>query len=187
MFHALREVPDVILVAAGTVRAEGYQPLGASPEARARRAQHGRAPLPRLASVTRRLELDLDDPLFTAPEQAPIVITGASSPSERRAEVAERAEVLVAGDQQVDLGEALGLLRRGGAEVVLCEGGPSLLGQVVAADLVDELNLTFAPSLVGGDAPRITHGDAPQQLHPMDLDAVCEQDGMLLLRYLRNR
>lgn len=188
MFSALRQVPDVILVAAGTVRAEGYRPLRPSDEVRARRSAHGRQPVARLAIVTGRVDLDVEDALFTDTELPPIVVTGSSAPADRVAAVeAAGGELLVAGGAHVDLALALAELGRRGAEVVLCEGGPSLLGQLAAADLVDELNLTVAPALVGGDAPRIVHGARPPELQPLELHALYEQDGVLLLTYLRRR
>jgi len=187
MFHALREVPDVILVAAGTVRAEGYRPLRPTAEVRARRVEHGREPLPRLAIVSASLDLDPTDAIFTSSESRPIVITGAGSPPERRAELEVGADMLVTSGDRADLGEALRRLRADGVEVVLCEGGPSLLGQLVADDLVDELDLTMAPSLVSGDTARIAHGPSPVELLSLRIDAICEQDDLLLLRHLRTR
>jgi 5-amino-6-(5-phosphoribosylamino)uracil reductase len=188
MFAALREVPDVILVAAGTVRAEAYRPIRPKPEVRERRRAHGRAEVARLAIVTSRIDLDLADPLFTDTEVPPLVITGAGAPPERAAAAeAAGAELLVAGDARVDLPAAVVELGRRGASTVLCEGGPSLLGQLVAADLLDELDLTLAPSVVGGDAPRIAHGPGSPELRSLALHAACEQDGVLLLTYLRTR
>ncbi|OWY60806.1 hypothetical protein B7486_67190, partial [cyanobacterium TDX16] len=131
MFSALRQVPDVILVAAGTVRAEGYRPLRPPDEVRARRAAHGLDPVARLAIVTSHVDLDLADPLFTDAELPPIVITGSGAPADRLAAVeAAGGQLLVAGDDRVDLALALAELGRHGAGVVLCEGGPSLLGQL---------------------------------------------------------
>lgn len=188
MFSALRQVPDVVLVAAGTVRAEGYRPLAPTAEVRARRLEHGRDAVPRLAIVTSSIDLDLHGPLFTATERPPLVVTGTAAPTER-VTVAEAAgaEVLVAGDALVDVERAVTELGRRGARVVLCEGGPSLLGQVVAADLVDELNLTVAPMLAGGDAPRIAHHRSAPQPRDLRLVSLCEQGGVLLATYLRRR
>lgn len=187
MFQALREVPDVILVAAGTVRAEGYRPPDPGADQRARRAEHGRDPVPRLAVVSRSLDLDLDAPLFTQARARPIVLTGSRAPADRRADAAQVAEVVEAGEHGVEPDRALAALGRLGVEVVLCEGGPSLLGQLVDADLVDELCLSLSPALVGGDSGRIAHGPAPGELHALRLERVVEADGLLLLRYRRAR
>lgn len=187
MFQALREVPDVILVAAGTVRAEGYRPPDPTTDQRARRHEHGHEPVPRLAVVSRSLALDLDAPLFTEARARPIVLTGSSAPADRRAAAAEVADVVEAGEDGVAPDRALAALGELGVDVVLCEGGPSLLGQLVGADLVDELYLSLSPSLVGGDSPRICHGPHPGAVHELDLERVVEADGLLLLRYCRAR
>jgi len=88
----------VILVAAGTVRAEHYRPPAPSPEVQARRKAAGRLAAPRLAIVTGHLDMDLEDPIFTAGASRPIIVTVAAAPEERRAAAAEVADVLVAGD-----------------------------------------------------------------------------------------
>ena len=73
-----------------------------------------------------------------------------------------------------------------GLDRVLCEGGPSLLGTLQAADAVDELCLTVAPVLVGGEAGRIAQG--PPGVHPrrMALVGALQADDALLLRYRRS-
>jgi riboflavin biosynthesis pyrimidine reductase len=139
LFHALRTVPDVILVGAGTARAENYGPPKARP---------GR-PAPRLAVVTGSGRLEPSLRFFAAADPAlppPFVITVADCPPERLAALEERAEVIQAGASAADLGVALGALRQRGAQVVLCEGGPTLNGQLVARDLVDEWCLSVAPA-----------------------------------------
>jgi riboflavin biosynthesis pyrimidine reductase len=65
---------------------------------------------------------------------------------------------------------------------ILCEGGPSLLGALLAAGVVDELCTTTVPLLVGGDYPRITHGPAYDV--PLRLHSLLESDGTLLARWL---
>ena len=111
VFGALRSLADVVLVAAGTVRAERYGP--AAP------------PGPAIAVVSRSLDLDWDSPLFTAAGVRPIVLTVASAPAERRARAAAVADVIVAGEAGVDLGRALAALGGRGARHVLAEGGPT--------------------------------------------------------------
>ena len=117
-------------------------------------------------------------------EMSEIVLTAASAPVNRRDEVEAVAEVLVVGEERVDLTEAMRQLRRRGAGIVLCEGGPSLNGGMVGQDLVDEWNVSFSPTLAGGDSHRIVN-TAPPALRPLELSHVLEEDGMLFLRYLR--
>ena len=62
----------------------------------------------------------------------------------------------------------------------------TLNGLLSAADLIDELNLSISPQVVGGDGPRLTH-DAPPIAHRMQLAHVLEHDGFLFTRYVRDR
>jgi riboflavin biosynthesis pyrimidine reductase len=185
VFRALRAVADVILVGGGTARAEHYGPPRPSADQQAARRDRGQAPVPRIAVVTGRLDLDLSSPLFTDSPTRPIVITGTRPSPEQLAEASEVAEVVVAGTDTVDLAAGVAALAELGAGVVLCEGGPTLNGQLLAAGLVDEWCMTVAPLLAGGDAGRIAHGPPPGRPESLQLDRVLEQDGLLLLRYVR--
>lgn len=185
VFRALRTVPDVILVAARTANAENYRTPQVSEATRAARLERGQAATPRLAVVTGELSVDLSLPMFTEPgDTRPMVITSESAPVNRRDEVEAVAEILVAGEDRVDLPEAMHQLRRRGAGIVLCEGGPSMNGGMVGHDLVDEWCLSFSPVLAGGDSHRIVN-TAPPAVRPLDLQHVFEHEGMLFLRYVR--
>ena len=171
MFAALRSYADVVLVAAGTVRAEHYGPLG----------------LP-VAVVSRSCRLDWDSPFFTAAIVKPIVITVAGAAAADRGKAEELAEVIIAGERDVDLTATLGTLAERGFAQVLAEGGPTLNGQLAAAGLLDEVCLTLSPLLVGGDAKRILAGpglSSPGMPGALQwrLCSLCEQDGFLFLRY----
>ena len=185
MFSALRGVADVVMAGAGTVRAEGYGPARPSDAVRAVRRARGQAEVPRIAVVTRSLDLDLATPLFTEAVEPTIVITCASADRDRQAAVAEVAQLLVVGDDAVDLSAAMARLREQGVEVVTCEGGPHLNGDLVLADLIDEWDLTVSPTLVGGDAGRSSRGAYPPESIGMDLDRVLEDDSFLLTRWIR--
>jgi riboflavin biosynthesis pyrimidine reductase len=177
VFGLLRRLADVVMVGAGTARAEGYRP----------------ARLP-IALVTGRLDLDLESPLLAAAEHRTIVLTAASAGAERLAAAARVADVVVCGDQHVDLTVAVRELRARGLRHVLCEGGPRLLGSVTAAGLLDELCLTVSPLLVGGaDAAtggtagsggRILAGPALPAAGQLELAHLLEEDGALFARYL---
>jgi riboflavin-specific deaminase-like protein len=184
VFLHLRSLADVILVGAGTVRAEGYGPPELPAKLREARRERGRAPLPRLAVVSRSCALDWDAPIFRRAGPRPIVVTVERAPSERRSAAARVAEVIAAGGEDVDLAAALRELAGLGAETVLAEGGPRLNGALAAAGLVDELCLTVAPRLAGGDSARIVAGPpAPGGAPPFEPAFVGEEDGFLFLRY----
>ena len=182
VFAAIRSVADVILVGAGTARTERYGPA----------KRRGDRPPPRIAVVTGSCDLDPALPLFAAgpDEPPPIVLTCEAGSADRRASLAERAEVVVAGDAIVDLVAALRELAARGAGVVVAEGGPSLNGQLVTADLVDEWCASLAPFLVAGTSPRpATGGVAPAGAAAMRLDRllVDDESGLCFTRYLRVR
>lgn len=182
VFRALRTVADVVLVGAGTVRQERYRDLALPPALAATRRAHGRAAAPELAVVTR--SGDVPDALLAA-DRPPLVVTAASCP--RLGPLRERVgadRVLVAGDDDVDLATVLGLLAGRGLVQVLTEGGPALLAALVTRGLVDELFLTWSPTLVGGPAPRVLAG-APWLDPPHDarLLHLLHSDGVLLGRW----
>jgi riboflavin biosynthesis pyrimidine reductase len=185
VFRVLRGLADVVLVGAGTVRSESYGPVRPTAERREKRAASGYAPIPPIAVVSRRLDLDLSSRFFAEAVARPLVVTCGAAPESARAAASAVADVVVAGEETVDLGEALTALAERGLSRLLCEGGPALLADLVAADLLDELCLTLSPLLAGGaDATRATAGAASPP-RGMALAHVLEQDGALFLRYAR--
>ena len=71
-----------------------------------------------------------------------------------------------------------------GVRSVLCEGGPTLNGSLLAAGLVDELFLTITPVLAATAAPlTIVEGTSPGDPVALELVWTLEADGMLFLRY----
>jgi len=166
LFSLLRAGADVVVVGAGTVRAEGYRA----------------ATLP-IAVVSGALDLEPDLALFHGPVRS-LVVTTRRAPASRLRVLAEVADVLVAGEEHVDLRDACAQLAERGLARQLCEGGPRLIASLAAADLVDELCLTTAPVLAGGDGPRLLVGAPPLDAR-LRLASVCEEDGFLFTRWLR--
>lgn len=186
LFLAMRTVADVVLVGAETIRREGYGPL-LLPKARAQaRREVGKPGSPRLAVVSRSLDLDWAGRAFTDPalEQPPLVITCSATDPDRLARAREAAEVIVAGDERVEPRRALEELATRGASVVLTEGGPTLLGELVAGGHVDELLLTLSP-LMGGDPLPIAVTPAGAGLSGFALRHVLQEGDTLFLRYER--
>ncbi|WP_328335011.1 pyrimidine reductase family protein [Kribbella sp. NBC_00382] len=183
----LRQLADVVLVGAGTLRAEQYNGLRLGKARREWRAAQGLPENPVLAVVSARLDLSAESSVFTEAPVRPIVITCESAPADQRKALAEVADVLVCGDDVVDLGKAVeGLVERGLPQI-LCEGGPHLLGALTSADLVDEMCLTVSPLLAGPGARRITDGIASTEVHRLSpLHVLNGDDGYLFLRYGRN-
>jgi riboflavin biosynthesis pyrimidine reductase len=182
VFALLRGMADVILVGAGTATKEKYGPDEPRPEYAAHRRALGQRPTAPIAVVSGRLDLDPGGPLFTGAGEPTIVLTVEHSPPGLRAELARRAEVVIVGENRVDLPRALDVLAERGHHRVLCEGGPLLLGQLVADGLLDDLCLTFAPILRGGAADRALNGPTVPDV-PMRLIHILEEDGNLITRW----
>lgn len=186
LFVRLRGLADAVLVGAGTVRAEGYGPVRLPDDVRARRVAEGRPAVPPLLVVSRSLDLDWSAPLW-APDDGPrpVVITSNGAPAEAVEIAAEHAEVVLAGAEAVDLSAALAHLSGQGMGVVVTEGGPTLLDELVGARLLDELCLTLTPRF-GGDPLTMANRAAPAaELASFSLAGVVRQDDELYLRYLR--
>jgi riboflavin biosynthesis pyrimidine reductase len=187
LFALLRTLADVVVVGAGTVRAERYAPVRQHelwPDLRP-----GRPPTPPIAVVSARLDLDPSSRLIASapPSARTIVITTAQAPADRRAALDGPAEVIVAGQDSVDLKAAVAALAERGHRRMLAEGGPHLLARIAADGLLDELCLTIGPVLAGPSADRILAGSSsvmPPQM--LTLAHVLEDDGFLFCRYTRN-
>lgn len=153
-FTAMRRAADVLLIGAGTVRAEEYGPA--------------RTPV---VVVSGRPEL----PASVRGEEGVVLATTRASGA------TESESVWLCGQDRVDLPRLLERVRRDFGPHVLSEGGPTLAAELVALDLVDELGLSWTPNLVGGDRsshPRLLDGA------DVDVDLTCrhllEEDGTLL-------
>lgn len=189
VFSALRSIADVVLAGATTVDVEDYGPSRPTAAVRRRRVERGQAPAPRIAVATASLRLDPDRRLFAGadPEARPIVLTTDDADPDRRRRLDQVADVRSAGAHEVDWPRAirlLGSITR--ACVVLGEGGPRTTAQLLAADLVDEMCITVAPTMLGGPGPRIAQGTAPVP-RSFGLARVLTDDDHLFLRYVRTR
>lgn len=176
-YTAMRNACDVVLVGAGTARAEGYGRITAESVDVARRGSAGLAPVPALAVVSARLEV----PPSLVGDGTVVVTT-----SRAAAGADLDADVLTAGDEEIDWLAVLAAFAERGWHRVLCEGGPHLAGTLAAVDLVDEVCLTVAPELAGGDGPRLTNG-APPLGRALRLGHVVVAGDVLLTRWLRDR
>lgn len=183
LLRALRGFADVVLVGAGTVRAEQYGPVRLTPAQRAQRRQRGGVDgVPPIAVVT--ATGDVPESLFTEPAQPPLLVTTAEL-ARRRPSLQRRAEVLVAGDSAVDLGAAIGGLRDRGLRRILCEGGPMLFEELAVTGLVDEVCLTVSPTLAAD--PSTGRPPASRLAMPtrMELAHALRVGDYMFLRYRR--
>ena len=179
LFAVQRELADVIVVGAGTARAENYGGARMTAGQRQRRQVRGQREIPPIALVTRSGDLAHDMAVLTQTEAAPLVLTCYDSARAARARLGSAAEVIDcsgADRSRVDLSVA----RR-----VLTEGGPTLLGAFVEAGLLDEICLTTAPLLVSGGAVRIAAGGTDALTRMRRAHVITDADGYLYTRYIR--
>ena len=163
VFHALRALCDVIIVGAGTARAEGYRP---NPKPMVVVSRSGEVP----HSLRERRGGEL---LMATCGRAPHL-------EETRAQLGGE-HVLILGEYTPDLPTLRRELVARGFRDLLCEGGPHLTRDLLAAGVVDELCLTTVPRLIGAQHLRVTAGppvDVGLRLH-----ALLEDHGTLLARW----
>jgi riboflavin biosynthesis pyrimidine reductase len=180
LLRELRTAVDAILVGAATLRAERYANL-LDADQRESRTAAGLETEPVVATVSRRLDLATDVPLLAEPTARVQVYTEAEGevPTQGAWVSAHRFE-----PGGLTMPAILEHLRRErGAKAVLCEGGPTLLRELVAAQCIDDLLLTVAPMLVAGDAPTALRGAELEPPAPLALRDVHRADDHLFLHY----
>lgn len=185
VMSVLRTMCDVMVVGAGTVRVEGYGGLESSEQDAAWRRAQGLPAAPRIAVVSKHLELEPSHPFFSEATTRPIVVTRAEAPADRLEALESVADVIVCGEATVDLPEMLAEFERRGLTQVLCEGGPHLFGALLESDLVDEVCLTIAPRFVGGESGRIVAGASEADRRFALVGSFAADDGFLFVRYGR--
>lgn len=179
MLVGLRTCADALMIGAGTMRAERYGRPVSDPHKRARRERRGLPHDPLMCIVSGRLDVPWDAELFTCGQGRVVIFTAsdAEAPETATPVRLERHE------GKVDLVAAMRYLRRErGIRALLCEGGPHLHTELIEADLIDELFITYAPKVAGGEGPHLFAG-LPERERPMELAWLLEQDGELFGRY----
>jgi riboflavin biosynthesis pyrimidine reductase len=184
VFDILRTLCDVIVVASGTVKAEGYGAMILDAASVDARVSVGLKPQPTFAIVSGSLDLDPSSDVFAKAPVRPLVITSGSAP--RNEALGKVADIVVCGSNTVDPVLMVSTLAERGLTRIHCEGGPSFFGSLLASDVVDELCLTVSPLLVGDDSGRIARGAVPDP-RAMSLAGVLRSESTLLLRYVRAR
>ena len=183
MVGLLRSLADVVLVGAQTVRSERYTQLRVAPDRQLRRRDAGQHPVPRVAVVSKSLDLDFDGSLFTHADMPPIVFTTEDAPAERAVVARRRAEVIVAGETRVESHTMLRALAATGLQRVLCEGGPSLAAALLDDGAADELCLTLSARLAGPGHTGIVSGSSWALPKNADLLHALRDGNDLFLRY----
>lgn len=189
IFAIHRALADAVLVAGGTVRNEGYRAIDLAGWQQQLRLRLGLAPHPTLVVLTRSADLD---PVIAQPvegEGGPVVVvTTNGKPAGVLAPLRDAGiEVVEAVGDEIDLTRLVDDLAGRGLSRLLCEGGPQLHRDLLAAGLVAELSLTLTPVAVGGTGLRTTTGDALDPVRDFDLQfALLGDDGALFTSYRRS-
>jgi 5-amino-6-(5-phosphoribosylamino)uracil reductase len=186
VFDILRNHTDAVLVGSGTARAENYGGVVVSDDVRAWRLANGRAAVPPVVVVTSSANVDPSSKLVTDAETPPIVVTPESAPSDRIDALRRAgATVVTTPGETVDSNDIRRALAEAGLFRVLCEGGPSLFGQLLDDDMVDELCITTSPTLVAGDAGRIARSSTTRARPMRPAHILTDDDGTILVRWVR--
>ncbi len=180
VFNAVRRRADAVLIGSGTLRAERYTPMRAKRADAEARAAAGQLPAPVLAIVSASLDLPWDLPVWSESTHRPLVVTPGTATPERRAEASRHAEVV---ELEATTPDAIvtALVDRGLRRIV-CEGGPTLLNELVRRDQVDELDITLSPTMTGTAASPVTAALA--DVTAFRLESVLAEDDFLMARYV---
>lgn len=185
VFALLRAHADVVLVGAGTARAEQYRAVDLEDWQLKLRSEIGLTAYPALAIVS--ASCNLPTQLFPDHDCGSVLTFTSRGSRADRPDFGNGVEVIEFDDpDRVPVSELIIALADRGLRRVLCEGGPQLAGELHAAGLVDELCLTLSPLVVAGPAARSTVGRLiPEQSFRLE-HAIGADDNALLLRYLRH-
>jgi riboflavin biosynthesis pyrimidine reductase len=183
IFAAVRRYSDVVLIGAGTFRAERYRPMRSTADVARVREQQGQQRAPQVAIVTASLDLPWEEPIFPDSDLRPLVVTTEAADPERLAVARDHADVLVLPGPEVDVSELLTELGRRGQDRIVCEGGAVLLSSIARLGRLDEVDLAIAPLLPGGG--QVPTGSPLPSPEPLTLDhVIADTDGFLFTRYV---
>lgn len=188
LFNRMRQEADVILVGAGTVRIENYSGAQMSLAQRMDRQSRGQAEVPPIAVITHGADFEHDAKLFTRTEVPPLILTSRETVDDAQHRFGASADVIDASGRhtdRVDPVRVIEILKARGLHRVHTEGGPSLISLLVELDLLDELCLTIAPILVGGQARRIATGSGEAHTRMRRSHLLTDGEGYLYTRYVR--
>jgi riboflavin-specific deaminase-like protein len=183
IFHAVRRFSDVVLIGAGTFRAERYRPMRSTDETARARGEQGLQRAPQVAIVSASLDLPWEEQIFPDSDLRPLVVTSEAADPERLARARDHAEVLVLPGAEVDVSELLAELGRRGQHRIVCEGGAVLLASIARLGRLDEVDLAICPLLPGGG--QVATGPPMASPDPMTLEhVIADTDGFLFTRYV---
>jgi riboflavin biosynthesis pyrimidine reductase len=189
LFTRMREEADVILVGASTVRIENYSGAQMSVAQRQERQRRGQAELPPIAVITHSADFEHDAKIFTRTEVPPLIMTCRDAVEDARGRFASVADVINASgahSDRVDIAVVVATFAERGLLRVLSEGGPGIISLLIEHDFLDELCVTIAPVLVGGQARRIATGSGEAHTRMRRSHLLSDDEGYLYTRYVKD-
>jgi riboflavin biosynthesis pyrimidine reductase len=186
IFALHRCLTDAVLVGANTVRTEGYRAIDLQPWQLQLRQNEGLAPYPMLVIISASARID---PSIALPVEGDggsvMMITTPGKPVDELEPLREAGiTVIETPGPTVDLAQVVDQLAGAGWPRLLCEGGPHLHHALLATGLVDEMSVTVAPVVVGGQGLRMTSGESLSAPSRFTLNrAIYAEDGALFTNY----
>lgn len=179
----VRRLADAVVIGAQTMRAERYTPMRGKPEAAQERAELGLASAPVLVIVSDSLDLPWDEPVFAESAITPIVVTSAGADASARSLAEAHCDLVVVEQDTVTADALLRVLQVRGLRRIVCEGGPRLLRMLLDADVVDELDFTIAPWIIGRE--QVPYAPPPMPVQRFEPATMMTHEGFAFMRYLR--
>jgi 2,5-diamino-6-(ribosylamino)-4(3H)-pyrimidinone 5'-phosphate reductase len=182
----IRAASDAVLVGIGTVLADDPHLTLDEEDRRIQRLRAGRSGNPARVVVDSRARTPPDARILD--DAATTYVLVAETAGEERLSTLRGAgaEILVAGEERVDLAAALAELEStGDVDRLMVEGGGEIIFSLFADDLVDELTVFVGSLVIGGrDAPTLADGEGFVEAFPrLDLTGVDRVDDGVLLSY----
>ena len=191
IYQIIRGLADIILVGAGTVRAENYKapktPESNLAELRESRGQEKR---PRIAVLSGELNLDPDMGLFAdrhPEDKPPLIYTKSESLKKNASQFKSSAEIVDFSEEELNVSRVVEDLLNKDAKIVVCEGGPNLNAHLLAAGVIDEFCLSVSPRAVGGEDPAVLLNQPVDSPTELSLDRILLEEEFLFCRYLTIR
>jgi len=178
----LRAESDAVMVGVGTVLADDPGLRVKAPHLRRGRSDRGLPEEPLRVVVDSR---GRTPPSAEVLGEGCIIAVSRAAPEERLAPLRDECEIVVAGDEKVDLSELMSVLKKKGVRRVMVEGGATLNWSLMEAGLVDEISTYIGPLIIGGTgAPTLVDGSGFSDDYPkLELLSVEPLEGGVLLRW----
>jgi 2,5-diamino-6-(ribosylamino)-4(3H)-pyrimidinone 5'-phosphate reductase len=152
----LRARSDAVMVGVGTVLADDPGLRVKSQDLRRMRSDRGLPEDPLRVVVDSRARTPLDAEILG---EGCILAVSRAAPKEQLSTLREKCEIVIAGEEKVDLAEFMSILKKKGVERVMVEGGATLNWSLVEAGLVDEISVFVGPMIIGGEgSPTLVDG-----------------------------